>query len=419
MLITVPLVLGYLGTERFGIWIAVTSLLLLFTFADLGLGNGLINLVSAADALGDRQGEARAVSSAFFMLLGLALVLGILAVVIVPRVNWASVFNATSATAAAEAGPAVAALVAAFLVGLPIGVVARIQTGHQEGFANSIWVIIGSSLGLAAILVVMSLGGGLPWLVLAFAGAPVAASALNGIVLFRRRHPWLKPSWAHVDGATARKLLRVGGLFFVLQLALAVAYQTDVIVAARVAGPGAAAEYGIAYRLFMFAPTLVTMVLLQLWPAYGESAARGDIDWVRRTVRRSVGLAFLLSAASSIVLMALHEPILQLWIGGSVRPPFALLAGMAVWGVVNSSVAALNVAFNGMNILRFQATVSSIMAVASLILSIALGVRFGVSGVIWGTVLAYVALLAIPTVIYFPRVFAILETRVAGQRADA
>src|SRR5438552_374368 len=42
MLISVPLTVNYLGAERFGLWMTVSSLVTFLAFADFGIGNGLL-----------------------------------------------------------------------------------------------------------------------------------------------------------------------------------------------------------------------------------------------------------------------------------------------------------------------------------------------------------------------------------------
>ena len=48
MLIAVPLTLNYLGSERYGLWMTISSIILMMRFADLGMGLGLMNAVSEA-----------------------------------------------------------------------------------------------------------------------------------------------------------------------------------------------------------------------------------------------------------------------------------------------------------------------------------------------------------------------------------
>src|SRR4051812_33299361 len=46
--ITVPLVIGYLGDERYGMWLTISSLFLVLGPLDLGIGRGLLQVVSEA-----------------------------------------------------------------------------------------------------------------------------------------------------------------------------------------------------------------------------------------------------------------------------------------------------------------------------------------------------------------------------------
>jgi O-antigen/teichoic acid export membrane protein len=214
-----------------------------------------------------------------------------------------------------------------------------------------------------------------------------------------------------VSGVYARRLLRLGFLFFVLQLTVAVAYQSDILVATRVIGPDAATTYSVTYRLFMIVPTMVNMLLLPLWPAYAESLARGDVQWVKRTLRMSIGLAVLLSGASSLALVVFAPPIIDLWVGPHVHASFALLVGMALWAVIGNSFNAVAMLLNGASVVGFQVATALTMAVTSVGASVLLANIFGVAGVVWGTVLAYVVCTAIPTAVFLPTALRRLATR--------
>src|SRR5689334_1079625 len=73
--ISVPLTVGYLGRDRYGVWITITSLLMFLSFSDFGLGGSLQNALADAYGREDRPQARRYVASAFWLLAVIALIL--------------------------------------------------------------------------------------------------------------------------------------------------------------------------------------------------------------------------------------------------------------------------------------------------------------------------------------------------------
>jgi Na+-driven multidrug efflux pump len=105
-LITVPLALNYLGPEQYGIWVTLSSFALLLAFADLGIGNGVINAVSRYLGMNDIDGMRRCISTAYVILGLTALTVMTLFAILYWSIPWNRVFNVHSAEAIAQAGPA-------------------------------------------------------------------------------------------------------------------------------------------------------------------------------------------------------------------------------------------------------------------------------------------------------------------------
>ncbi|MDQ3013711.1 MAG: hypothetical protein M3X11_23770, partial [Acidobacteriota bacterium] len=143
-LISIPLTVNYLGTERYGMWMTISSVIAMLAFADLGMGNGLVNSIAEAHGRDDRAAACRYVSSGFFMLLGVAVGIVLLFSMAYGLMPWPRVFNVTSELAMREAGPALAVFVLCFAANIPLGVVERVQLGYQEGFVSSVWQSAGS-----------------------------------------------------------------------------------------------------------------------------------------------------------------------------------------------------------------------------------------------------------------------------------
>jgi O-antigen/teichoic acid export membrane protein len=409
-LVIIPLTVRYLGPERYGLYATITSIAGLVGWSDFGIGNGLVSELAAAHGRDDRRAAERATSTAFFSLLALALTLGAAFAAAYQFVPWPSVFNITG-QGATEAGAATAAFVLGTLLALPLSVVQRAEIGLQETFVASAWQALGSLLGLIGVVTAVALDASLPFLVLAVSVAPALALAGNGVYFFTGRRPWLLPSLRKVRRTAAIGLLRVGALFFVLQVAIAVAYESDAIVLAQIRGPEAVATYSVTMRIFLIVPALAGFVLAPLWPAYGEAISRGEVGWVERALRRSIRFGLTLTIPVVVVLLVVARPLIQAWAG--IRPPVALLVAAAAWIVLMPLSSAFAMFLNGARVIRVQIVLAILMMLSNLSLSIVLTRWLGISGVVWGSVLAQTVCVLIPAAVIVPRTLARLHAEQA------
>jgi O-antigen/teichoic acid export membrane protein len=412
-LITVPLAIGYLGVERYGLWMAISSLIAMVSFLDLGIGNGLISAIAEADGRNDREEARRYVSAATCILCVSCGILLALFALGYPWLPWQILLNVSDGSAAHDGAMAAAALVTCFALGLPLSLVWRIHAGFQEGFAAALWGAAGSAASLIGVVSMIALRESLPWLVAASAAGPLLSAFANGVVLYLRR-PWLRPHLGSITGDAVRRVFRQGILFFALQVAMVIGYQSDNFVINQVLGPEQVTQYAVPLRLFTIAPLLLNLALGPLWPAYAEAAARGDADWVRRTLGRSIKLALLATGPPVLILVLFGARIMELWVGNKVVPPFELLLALGLWSVIVAVSEALAMFMNGLSILKLQVICASIMAIFSIALKIVLAGKIGVSGVAYASVVAHLLCILIPLFIYLPRLLRTVELRPVG-----
>lgn len=405
---TVSLALGHLGKERYGLWLALTSVVALLPFADLGLGNGLVNLLARARAHDEIQKQRELVSSAFLTLTLISLALGVVFSMLYQHVNWPRLFNVNGPTAMREAGPAFASLVLCFLAGFPILLGQKIHMACQEVFLANTWSSIGSLLGLLGLIVGIKANMGLPELVLLVGMGPLLAGLVN-LVFIARRRPELRPRLGSASGIAARRIMNVGSLFLILGIAGAVAYQSDNIIIARMMGPQHVPELAIPFKLFFIVPTLLGLALVSLWPAYGEAITRGDAQWIRKTLLRSIAVATTVNLASGGALLLVGPDLIQVWVGTTIEPTLLLMVGLAVWAIFSGISGPIAAFLNGANVLGFQVLTSLTMMTANIGLSIILVRSLGVAGPVFGSILAQLLFILIPCGWYIPRLLRRLD----------
>lgn len=402
-LITVPLTLHYLGAERYGMWMTMSSFIAMLGFADLGIGSGIMNAVSDAYGRDDRAAIRRFVSSGMFVLSVVAFAIVACFAALYHEVPWYDLFNVHSRQAREEAGPALAVLTACFAGAIPASVIQRVQMGQQQGFIANTWQCISSVTTLGFVIFAISLKAGLPWLVLAFAGSPIVTSLLNSIVYFVWLQPDTAPAFRFVSREAMKKVAHIGILFFILQITYSVTFTSDNIVIAQLRDAHAVAVYAVPQRLFTIIPAVLGMVLTPLWPAYGEALARGDNAWVWRTLKRSLVASMGLAAIGSIILVLTGNWIIKLWVGNIIPTSMLLLVGLGIWQVVQAGGFAASMYLNGANAVRVLVIMSVTTAALAIALKIYLVPAIGISGVVWATILSYVFCAGIPTFIFLRR----------------
>jgi O-antigen/teichoic acid export membrane protein len=395
-LVMVPLTIGYLGSERYGAWVTISSTLSWLYVADLGLGNGLTSALS--EAYGQRRADLAQhhVATAFWILAGIAAVCGLLFAAIFPHLDWAAVLNVHTPEARAEVAGAVAVAVALYLAAFPLGVIDRVYAAFQEGAIANLWSALASLAALGAVAFTTRTAGGMVALVLALSGGRLAVQLASGAWLFRRDHPELRPAPSAFQPGSLSRLTNTGGLFFIIQMAGLILFNTDNLIIAQVLGAERVTPYAVTWALFTLPSMAFTLAFPYLWPAYAEAFARKDSAWIRRTFRKSVVVSLTVGLALAVPLVVFGRPLIGIWAGKSAVPPFSLLVWMGIWSLIVAGINPVACLLNSAGHVKGQAIFASLSTAVNVGLSVYWARRYGISGVIAATVVSYLVVAAIP-----------------------
>ena len=388
-LISIPLTFSYLGIERFGMWMVLSSFTLLLSFLDLGIGNSTINAVAAASASQGSDQLQRKISSAYALGLVVAGLVIALISSIYKAIPWSLIYNVKEPMAVAEAGPASAVffIILAFMT--PLNLIFRIQLGLQQGFRSNIWQSVGGIASLVAIFFATKTEASLPMLVLALFGVPMLATFVNTIHFFGYVRPDLRPRLAQVERKTIQQLLSGGLLFLVLQVCAALMFQTNAIFIAQILGPEAVSTFVIAERLFSPTTFIIGLILIPIWPAYREALENNDNDWIKRIFKKSLIFSLGFSAVLSVFFVITGASLISFWVGDKIIVPISVLVGLGIWKVMEAAGNAVAMLLNGLNVIGLQAALAVLNAIANLGLKIWLIELLGLPGVMLATIIAY------------------------------
>ncbi|HVU36587.1 MAG TPA: lipopolysaccharide biosynthesis protein [Opitutaceae bacterium] len=416
-LLLVPVTLHALGPEAFGLWMTLTGFGAMIMFADFGLGQGAQNTLATAFARDDGT-EARKLWETSLLLLGAVGLLLFGVVCLAERaVDPATLFNLRDPAVQVESRQAVIAAGFLFCVNFPLGLAQRLAYARQRGWMHNVAQAVGSVIGLVATLVAVRLGWSLPGIIVAAQGPLVLANA--GLILVQMRQlGWTDLRWPRFQRRAVRELFGIGIYFGIQQLQLTLSMALPPIVISTWVGAAAVTPFNLAQRLFNLFAVVQNAFMLPLWPAYSDAGARGDFNWIRRAMRRSLGATLIGTVLPMAVGAAVARPVLGAWVG-SMRavPGPALVWLLFAWNAVSFLQQPFGYLLAGLSMVRRQTRFAAISAAASATLMVWWVRGHGADGVVAGMIAGFMPFLILGNLFEVRRVLRLLPTGDASPEA--
>jgi len=369
MVLSVSLTIPYLGAQRFGVWMTIASFAGMLTFLGLGVGNALTNHVASRSAHSDAALLRRAISGGLGLLLMIGFVVGVGLWLLAAWLPWASLIKVDDGLLLLEAQSAAKLFALLFGLNLFTSGIQSVFAGLQRSFEVYLVSALGSLLSLGALWLAAHAQAGLPVLLLATLGTQSLPILLLLALLIKRKLLTLGGINLAVRQETFG-LIRIGGLFFVLQVGTMIGWGVDALIVSSALGPVAVAVYSIAQRLFQFVTQPLAMMNSPLWGAYADAHSKGDIAFIRRTFKASMLLTLGISLSGVIILFFSSEWVLDYWTGGKVQVPTLLLGLVALWTVLESCGVAFAMFLNGVQVVKQQVIVVAVFCIFVLPLKI-------------------------------------------------
>lgn len=390
LIVTVPLTLPYLGQERFGVWMTIASLAGMLTFLDLGVGNGLVSHIARKNASGNAEEFRSSVTRAMLLLSFIGVLVGVTLAALNSLYPLHSIFRLETASATDEARVCVWVFILIFSCGIPASGLYRVFNGLQKTWVVHVMRSAGSVLSIVLVILLSKIEASPQYLLIATYGVQTFFPLL--LLRYFVSHNWftLSPHANWTEAKTEYKhLLNVGGLFFILQIGTMLAWGSDAVIVSALVGVAAVSQFAIAQRLYQIVSIPTSILNAPLWAAYADANAKGDSQFIARTLKRAIfGTLFLSSFLSGLVYI-FSGFLLENWIGEAVYLSPSLLLAFAVWKIMESTGGSFSMFLNGLHIIRPQVVAVLLLCLLALPLKFYTIPTYGVSATVWSTVIGY------------------------------
>jgi O-antigen/teichoic acid export membrane protein len=385
-IIIVPLTINYVNPTSYGIWLTLSSLISWFTFFDIGLGNGLRNNLTEAIAI-NKFKLARIYVSTTYALLSFIVIFIFLFFLIINRyVIWYKILNAPSYMEY-EINKVVFIVITFFCIQFVIQLLSTIVLSNQQPALASTFDLIGK--GIAALIIFLLTKftkGSLIYLGLTWSSATVFVLIISSIILFSSKYKKLAPSIYYIKVKYSKKLLTLGLRFFIIQIAVLINYQSANIIIAQLFGPLEVTSYNIAYKYFAVITMVFTIIMMPFWSAFTEAWAIKDYSWIK-SIMKKLRTVWVLLCLLGFIMLILSPIVYKFWVGKSIQISIAISISMYIYISLNCWCGIFSHFLNGVGKIQIQLYSAILSSVVNIPLSIFLGKLFGVSGVVFASVM--------------------------------
>lgn len=379
--VIVPITIGYVSAELYGVWLTLSSIMTWVSFMDIGFTQGLKNRLTEAIAVEDWERGRELVSTTYFMMLIIFIPACVILILLAPLVDWCALLNVSSIYSG-EVSKAIIVVIAFACIQMIVNVLVSVVAAYQKVALSTSFLVIGNILSLIVIIILTkTCPPSLTYLSLTSCSLPVIVTLIASFVLFKTSFKEVSPAISKIKACLIRDLWGLGYRFFIINIQVLVLYQSTNVLISYVSSPLEVTSYNLAYRYLNLAMMLFTIITAPLWPAYTDAYAKRDYEWMTNT-RNKMQTVFLWSIFLAIVMVAISPVFYRIWVGDKADVPFIMTLIVALYVIAYCWMNLNGTLVVGMGKLKVQSLLCIIGMLVHIPFSLLLSKFFGAYGVL-------------------------------------
>lgn len=383
----VPLIINYLDTENYGVWLTLSSFISWFSFFDIGLGNGLRNKFAEAKAQGNYENAQAFVSTAYFTIGSVSIFLIFVFLGINQFIDWAQLFN-TNVDLQRELSLLLPIVFTFFALQLVMKLITSIYQADQNHSIYGKVEFVGQVLSLIIIWLLTKMNNS-SLLVFGsvFSALPVLILVFLNFFAFKNTYKRFKPKFSLWRGECLKEITGLGFKFFVIQIAALVLFTTDNFIISKIYGPKEVVPFNIVFKYFSIVTMVYVIIITPYWSSFTEAYEKKDFQWIKTSVS-NIQKIWLVVPVVLVVMIFFSDWFYEFWIGNKINVPIQLSITMALYVLVLTFNVVYNFFINGVGKIKLHLVISVLIMVLNIPLSLFFAeiLGFKVSGIVLGSI---------------------------------
>ena len=380
----VPQTLLLVSKSEYGIWLTLSSMIGWVSLFDLGITNGLRNLFAVAKSNKKNKLSRIYISSVYFYLTIIFSVVLILLLVFNSFFDWRIVFGDSIGTNS-NIRHIFVFIVIFFCFQFVLRTIGVILTADHKPHIINLIDVAGQVLSLILIYLLNHITkGNIFILTIVSTVPPLFILLIANYIYFKNRYNYISPNFNYVRWSLTSNIFKLGGKFFIIQIASIIQYQTTLFFISKYFTPESVVKYNISFKYFSILNLVFGVIITPFWSAVTEAYAKNNLYWIKKSIFLYIKIAFLF-ILFGLLMLFFSEKFYKIWIPDqSMNIPFVL----STWIMVSSLLTIFSGIFvsviNGIGKIKLQFYLSFISPFVFLFLSylFIIKLNYGIEGII-------------------------------------
>ena len=369
-LVYTPLLLSYLGTELYGLWATILSVISWINYFDVGIGHGLRNVLATELAISSNK-IRKIVSTAYVLL---TLISGVILAILIPltfNLNLGNLFS-TDIDMRIPLLISFIFICVNFVLALSNSILYAMQKAEMVSLRN-IYVQLINIFGI--LLLKRFTTGNLIYVSVLFGLSTMLIYIYNTYKICSSDKN-LMPSYRQFDKKYIVSVCNVGIKFFIIQLMCLLMFTLENMLITHYYGPEQVTPYSIVDKIFSTAYSVWAAFLIPYWSVTTTAVAENNIKWIKESLKK-VSKIFTLFFFGYLLLALIFKPLVALWLHQELIFQPGIIALMCIYYILYSILAIECQFINGTGRINTQLILYLILGLISIPFSIFLGVYIG------------------------------------------
>lgn len=379
----VPVVLKYLGIEKYGVWSIILTILSWISYFDIGIGNGLRNKLT--ESLSKKDGESRKlVSSAYAFIAVIMFCVAVFFSVAASFLDWKRIFGVESVTE--DLASIVSISVSFVAVNFVLSICKNVLYAMQRAANVSIMELAVQIMNLGGVLLAQRIFESSLFVMTIIYGLSMAIVNLITSVVIYKSNENIRPGIHCINLNVGKSLTNLGIQFLVIQICALVLFTTDSLMISYLYGASNVTTYSTVNKLFSVVTGMFSALLVPIWSAITKIKAERKFQELKNDIKKLH--MFMMPFFIGVVILIINFRIIsKVWLRRNLNYTTELIVFGGMYCCLNIWTNTQGTIANGLGILKEQMIMAIFQASINIPLSIFFAeyLNMGSAGILLGT----------------------------------